>query len=272
MIRTADGCRLWTATTGTGPPTLFLHGGPGLWDTLGGLAGLIDDVTQVHRWDQRGCGRSEGSGPYSIAKTIADIDEIRQHVGHSRITLLGHSAGANLALHYALAHPDRVDKLVYIAGTGLGFAYVPEYRRRRAEVLAPHRERLDVLNAKERTPAEDRELLLLGLSVGFANRATAYENADRMTTPAYAVNRECADAITAEMKQLGEPRRIADCRQLRTPTLIVHGTEDLRAPSVTDTLFDALPDVRRVLIDGAAHYPWVENPNAVKAAIREFLS
>ena len=62
MVPADDGCRLWTATTGRGEPLVCCHGGPGLWDMLGDLAGLVGDVATVHRWDQRGCGRSDPNG------------------------------------------------------------------------------------------------------------------------------------------------------------------------------------------------------------------
>ena len=40
VTRAEDGCRLWTAETGRGAPLILCHGGPGLWDMFGSLAGL----------------------------------------------------------------------------------------------------------------------------------------------------------------------------------------------------------------------------------------
>ena len=49
MTRAEDGCRLWTAETGGGAPLILCHGGPGLWDMFGSLAGsLAGDVRVVH--------------------------------------------------------------------------------------------------------------------------------------------------------------------------------------------------------------------------------
>jgi pimeloyl-ACP methyl ester carboxylesterase len=72
MVVTDDGCRLWTARSGRGDPLVLCHGGPGFWDTFGDLAVLLGDVATVHRWDQRGCGRSERRGPYTVARSLAD--------------------------------------------------------------------------------------------------------------------------------------------------------------------------------------------------------
>ncbi|WP_346731463.1 alpha/beta fold hydrolase [Actinacidiphila reveromycinica] len=66
-----DGTRLWATRAGAEAPVLLCHGGPGLWDFLGGLAGLLADRFAVHRWDQRGCGRSQRRGPYASPGRVA---------------------------------------------------------------------------------------------------------------------------------------------------------------------------------------------------------
>ena len=88
---------------------------------FGDVAGMFTDTATVVRWDQRGCGRSERSaGPWTSERFVADLDAVRRHFGLERMALLGHSWGAQLALGYALAHPERVSALVYVSGTGIG--------------------------------------------------------------------------------------------------------------------------------------------------------
>ncbi|WP_349362067.1 hypothetical protein [Streptomyces sp. H27-C3] len=62
-VRAQDGVELWASAEGEGEPVLLCHGGPGTWDTLDDVAGLLAGRAAVHRWDQRGCGRSEWRGP-----------------------------------------------------------------------------------------------------------------------------------------------------------------------------------------------------------------
>src|SRR5208282_4417446 len=109
VTRAEDGCRLWTAETGGGAPLILCHGGPGLWDMFGSLAdplagsladplagsladplagsladplaGSLAGDVRVVRWDQRGCGRSERRGPYSVARSVADLDAVRGALG-----------------------------------------------------------------------------------------------------------------------------------------------------------------------------------------------
>ncbi|QSB14297.1 alpha/beta fold hydrolase [Natronosporangium hydrolyticum] len=118
-VHADDGCRLWATCSGHGHPLLFCHGGPGLWDMFTDLAATLGDVASVVRWDQRGCGRSERRGGYTVARYLADLDAVRGQLAGARTALLGHSWGATLALRYALQHPDRVSHLIYVSGTGL---------------------------------------------------------------------------------------------------------------------------------------------------------
>src|SRR5688500_7941878 len=111
------GARLWSVERGRGPALVMLHGGPGMWDYLGAVAALVEDVATVYRYDQRGCGRSPGRGPYDLATALADLDAVRSAWGVERWTVFGHSWGATLALAYALTHGERTTGLVYVSGT-----------------------------------------------------------------------------------------------------------------------------------------------------------
>ncbi len=62
----AIGVSIWTATQGCGPQVVLCHGGPGIYDHLGPVAAMIEDGATVHRYDQRGCGRSEDLGPCDV--------------------------------------------------------------------------------------------------------------------------------------------------------------------------------------------------------------
>jgi proline iminopeptidase len=119
MLRADDGVALWYQRVGEGPPVVFCHGGPGIADYLEPVQQIVADMVTVYRWDQRGSGRSDPAGPFTIARFVAHLEALRTHVGHEQWTLLGHSWGANLAIHYAQAHPARVRGIVYLCGTGL---------------------------------------------------------------------------------------------------------------------------------------------------------
>jgi proline iminopeptidase len=270
-----DGCRLWTSRSGTGDPLMLCHGGPGFWDTFADLAALLGDVATVYRWDQRGCGRSERRGPYTVARALADLDAVRRHHGLAETALLGHSWGAELALRYALAHPGRVTRLVYVSGVGADpeATWHGEFERNLVDRLGGHLERWRLLRRRSpRTPDEERELAVLQLSADFADRDRALELAERVTTPFLGVNADCNGALNADRRRSVEDGElIRACQALQVPVLLVDGALDLRPRWAVDSLERALPSARRVVLDGA-HLPWVEAPAAFRAAVTGFLA
>jgi proline iminopeptidase len=266
-----DGCRLWVAEEGWGRPLIVCHGGPGLWDMFGSFAELLSGQVRVIRWDQRGCGRSERRGPYSLDRSVADLDAVWTHCGVDRTAVLGHSWGATLALRYALDHPDRVNALIYVSGTGLGWAWREPFQRAAAKRLARHGPRLSELRAKDRTEAEDRELAILQWSAEFTG-SDAMRHADDMATPWFGINQDCYDAIWTELRQTWhESALIPACRALNIPVLIIDGADDLRPRWAVDSLEHALPDVTRRILACVGHVPWLEVPGLFGDLLRDYL-
>ena len=113
----SDGIELQVDTVGSGPPVLWLPGGPGLNNYLHPVADAFLGFSNVLP-DPRGTGRSEG-GPHNLEDAIRDLEDLRHALGHDRWTVLGHSWGADLALAYGLEHDDVVSAIVSFAGTGL---------------------------------------------------------------------------------------------------------------------------------------------------------
>jgi proline iminopeptidase len=259
-VRAEDGCGLWASQSGDGEPVVLCHGGPGLWDMFAAAASVLARRMRVIRWDQRGCGRSERRGPYSVDRSVADLDAVRRHFGFDRIAVLGHSWGAQLALRYALDHPDRVSRLVYVSGTGLGRDWHPHYKRNLAARLAAVRERMAELEGRRRTWAQDRELVVLQWTADFADPATALEHAEQMATPWFEVNYECNSAIGADQRTWHEADLVAACERLAVPTLIVHGEQDIRPGWAVDSLARALPSATRMSMRHVGHVPWLEAP------------
>ncbi|WP_405589439.1 alpha/beta fold hydrolase [Streptomyces sp. NBC_01092] len=267
-----DGVRLWASATGRGEPLVLCHGGPGLWDMFEDVSAMLDDTATVVRWDQRGCGRSERcAGPWTTDRFVADLDAVRRHFGPGRTALLGHSWGAQLALAYALAHPERVSTLVYVAGTGIGPPgdWHPAYEENLLARLGEDPERL----ARWRElPKDDRERAVLQWSAEFEDRARALEHAGRMADPWFGINTECGAALNAETRRTwGTPELYAACRDLDLPVLIVDGAHDIRPRSAVDSLERALPRVRRVTLPDAGHLPWVEDPKGFREAVAAAL-
>ena len=116
-FRTQDGRTLTYRREGAGPLLVCHPGGPGysaryLAD-LGGLGGSFTLIL----FNPRG---TDGSSPpndaraYTTADYVADVDELRAHLGEEQLNVLGHSHGGVVALAYAAAHPARARRVVAV--------------------------------------------------------------------------------------------------------------------------------------------------------------
>ena len=273
----ANGLSIWTATQGAGAPAVLCHGGPGIYDYLEPVANMIDDLVTVHRYDQRGCGRSEDRGPYSVKAFVDDLDALRAHWGHETWTVIGHSWGATLALLYALQFPERSSRLVYISGTGIDPAWHDEYRRNRAAKLPPaERDRLRRLE-QQRTAATGAELDRINEERAALLEATEYYDVTRLDElprhDRFPVNYPLNAALNAELHRMEEAGHLpARVSRIAVPTLILDGEADPRPRWARAQIAQLLPDSRHVTIPQAGHDPWVEQPEATASALRGFLA
>jgi proline iminopeptidase len=112
-----DATTLNLGVVGDGPDVVVLPGGPGCVNYLEDDA-LAPRGTRTWFPEPRGVGRS-GGGPHDLAQAIADLETMRTTVGVDSWVVLGHSFGSDLAVRYALDHPDRVVAVLGIAGHGL---------------------------------------------------------------------------------------------------------------------------------------------------------
>jgi proline iminopeptidase len=274
MVRLRDGAELWTTASGTGPPVVCLHGGPGTWDYLAPLAGLLDDTFTVIRFDQRGCGRSTGDGPFTIAQAVEDLDQVRAALGFGQWAVAGHSWGAELAIRYAARHQARSTAVAYISGvgTGNGFreAYLAELDRR----LGPERERLAELSAipaDDLTPELEQEMYLLQSRPNFSPTSDAAKHARTLwdtRPPGAAIN-------LAANRGLWNDRATEDldlvAARVTCPVTMLFGADDPRPWTASDSLLAALPDVSRIVFDRAGHAPWVERPADTRRVLIDAL-
>jgi len=98
-----------------GKPVVFLHGGPGAGCSPKARQFFDPQRYRIVLFDQRGCGRSKPHAELTDNSTwhlVADIEQLREHLGIERWQVFGGSWGSTLALAYAQTHPTRVSELV----------------------------------------------------------------------------------------------------------------------------------------------------------------
>jgi proline iminopeptidase len=116
-IATGDGHHLHISVWGNdaGVPVVALHGGPGGASNPSMLQPFDLGRHRVVMIDQRGSGRSTPAGRLTRNRTatlVDDIERVRRHLGIARWAVFGGSWGATLALAYAAAHPQVVDRVL----------------------------------------------------------------------------------------------------------------------------------------------------------------
>ena len=159
--------------TSDAPVLLYLHGGPGSFESL--FAYELDKAwgdlfTHVH-WDQRGAGktlrRNKKTGmPENVDQMLEDLHGIVKHLQQKyreeKIVILGHSWGSLLGSLYVLQHPENV--LVYI-GIGQVISIMENERTAYQEVSelarkAGNKKHIQALERMGDYPPDNPELLL----------------------------------------------------------------------------------------------------------------
>ena len=149
--------------SGEGPPVVLLHG-------QGGWSGMwlpvIPDLMKTHRViaaDLPGLGASEvPGGPPDAARVLAWLDELIRRTCPSPPALVGASLGASIAARFAIAHPDRLARLVLVgAGSLARFRPAPGVAFALVRYIARPSERTNMAFLRQVTvdPARVRALL-----------------------------------------------------------------------------------------------------------------
>jgi proline iminopeptidase len=276
-----DGAVLAAVTEGEGRPVAVCHGGPGGTDTLGPISAVIADIARVHRYDQRGCGRSSGGRPFTMARWVADLEELRRHWGHERWVVGGHSFGAALALAYALEHPERTEAVLFVSCcvqlAGQPDCYA-EYRRARLErIPRAEQARFTELRrcrgeAGSLNAAERRELLRMSARTDFGDPSAADRFGPQMEAELSAVNEAVNLELGADFVRYFAARLIPDrLRGLDPPVLVMHGGADPRPVAAAEALAAMLPRSRMVVLSGVGHYSHLEAAEPFRQVVRDFL-
>ena len=104
---------LFYTKAGSGPPLLLLHGnGEDGTYFVHQVKEFFRDFT-VYTIDTRGHGRSpRGTAPFTISQFADDLLAFMDEQGLKQADILGFSDGGNIALTFAMRHPDRVRRLI----------------------------------------------------------------------------------------------------------------------------------------------------------------
>lgn len=202
--------------------------------------------------DLPGHGLSAGARPISFASCVAELAGLAPPT----FALCGYSQGGRIALHLALADPDRVTRLILISTTaGIEDPDAREARRASDEELAGRIEsgRLDDFVARWRD-----QPLFAGEPAGVRAAAVADQLRNTPSGLAAALRGLGTGAMQPVWGRLGE---------LSMPVTVLAGERDTKFRVLGRRLADELPDGRLEIVPGAGHGLLLEAPEAVAAAL-----
>jgi proline iminopeptidase len=269
--------RLWYRVAGQtgGTPVVFLHGGPGQGSqTFARFAGpaLERDLRMVYL-DQRGSGRSERpwTDAYSLDLLVDDLEQLRAAWGVEKIALVGHSFGTIVALEYAAAHPEHVERVV-LASAAPDLPAALELQCARLERLDP----TTYARAVAERPAD-----LPARCNAFA-AGKAFVDGNMFPDPAIQALVEQTDSEGGlrNTGQLGQALfagglmtyRFDRPERLTMPVLVIAGQSDFQTVIEPQRdLVARLPDARILEYPGRGHFTFVEDPERFAADVVEFL-
>jgi pimeloyl-ACP methyl ester carboxylesterase len=250
---------------------LLLHGGPGL--SFNSLDDLFEELLPGYRiamYQQRSLPPSTTEGPFTVERHVADLISVLDALDWRRAFVVGHSWGGYLMLAAAAEHPGR-----FIAGLGVdsigavGDGGIPDFEKAMSD----------------RTPEDSRrraDELDQRAMAGLGTEDEALE-AMRLVWPAYFSRPELAppmppvrtsvqgysdglDSMLAGMGDLAEA-----LPTVQVPILFLYGAASPIPAKASLDLAAALPFGEAQAIEGAGHFPWVERPGVVRAALDELI-
>jgi len=122
-----NGVELYWEHRGGGPRLLFCNGSGTTLQVVRPLLDSLAGAFDLLAWDYRGLGRSVPlTGPYTVADLAADAAGLLALAGWDTCRVLGVSFGGMVAQEFAVAHPERVERLALSctsAGGGGGSSY-----------------------------------------------------------------------------------------------------------------------------------------------------
>src|SRR5438128_8082005 len=250
------GANLHYVDAGSGSVVVLLHG---LADDVGGWESVMPALAEKHRLialDQIGFGRSDKPLLGYRAGTFVDfLGGFVNELKIDRASLVGNSLGGWIAANFALAHPERIDRLVLCDAAG--YAAVPKTMDPRA------------LNALRLASREDIRYLgpltfhnkrfYEDVDLAFKQRVTAGDN--------YTVGRLLDSMIR------GDDTLDNRLNVINRPTLILWGRDDKLIPLTFGERFhQEITNSRLQIIDNCGHMPQVECPDQFVTAVLQFFN
>jgi 3-oxoadipate enol-lactonase len=243
---------------GGGPPVIFLHGVGGSRTAWGPQLRGLSDRFRCIAWDMPGYGDSELLEPLTFEAIADRLVGLLDTLAIERADLVGLSFGGMQAMHAALRHPERVNRLV-LADTSPRFG---ANGTTAAEWTAARMEPLD----RGETPADAAERVIDAIT-----SVTLTGQIRDEVVGAY--GRIPVDGFRASLRCLPTHDVLDRLDAIAHPTRVIVGELDEETPiAYSQSIADGIPHSDLRILDGVGHLSPSEAPDRFNALVAEFLS
>ena len=251
---------IWWHTAGEGKCDLVLLHGWGLnaqvWDCI---VPLLSAQFTLHLVDLPGYGRSQGFG----AMTLDEMAERVLAQAPARAVWLGWSLGGLVASRAALMAPERVTALVTVASSPC-FSARDGWPGIKPSVLSGFQQQL----------SEDFQKTVESfLALQTMGTENARQDARRLKSAVLSLPMPSAEALNGGLEILKTADLSAALTALRAPFLRLYGALDGLVPRKIAPLLDTQwPQSRSLIVEKAAHAPFISHPQAFCEALEAFAA
>lgn len=265
-----DGLELHYSSVGRGAATLLIHGLGGFAESWRHTIAALQGQSRVIAFDLPGFGQSAKPRlDYTLGFFARVVDGLLRGLEVDRVRLVGHSLGGAVAAAFALAHPERVERMALLAATVPGFPLRPSLVYRLltlpglgevASRLVTRRVCTAALARCFAVPGPDEIAYLVGHQ--YAVRTTAEGRAAYLAT---------LRGVKVDFTVRAPAYRAALAGWDR-PTLLIHGRQDpVVALAHAEAAARGIPGVDARYVDRCGHFPQIEYAGPVNGWLGEFL-
>jgi pimeloyl-ACP methyl ester carboxylesterase len=244
-----NGIRTRWRQAGSGPPVLVLHGWGAKIEAVDPIIRGLSARLTAYAVDLPGFGETGlPPEPWGVVDYADWTRALMDQLGLERPSIVAHSNGGRIAIHLAAHHPERVDKLILVDSAGIRPNRGLRYSRRVALAkTAKHAAR--VLGPPGR--ALQQRVFARTASSDYASAGPLRPTFVKL------VNQDLTELL---------PR-------VRASTLLIWGDQDDSTPvSDGETMERLIPDAGLVVLKGAGHFSYIDQPQRFARVAAHFLA
>lgn len=249
--------------TGTGKPVLLIHGsGPGVtaWANWRGVIPVLAEKARVVAPDMLGFGYTQAPAERRLHLNawVSQMISLLDALNLDTVSAVGNSFGGAVALALAARYPERVQRLVLMGSVGLSFPLTDGLNK-----VWGYRPSLAAMEELMRVFAFNHSIITEDL-VAMRYAASIRDDVQARFAQLFPEPRQRGIEMLAQSEET--------LRQLRQPTLLIHGREDKVIPvSVSERMAELIPHADLHVFGECGHWVQIERQKSFVRLVTDFL-